>query len=210
MRNKNRIAAAELPDLPEHISSADLPSYIKAQLRGLGDQNGEIVGSHLAMVFELLEDAPELAYRHARVAADRAGRVAVVREFAGLTSYYTERWAEAVRELRTYQRISGERHHAALLADALRGIGKPGEALDYGAGVAAGALDPDEAVELGIVLAAARADLGEFGAAKVALSRLSRNQMDQDQRERVRLARERVEALEAGAPPGTQEFMEEA
>ncbi|MDR2348211.1 MAG: hypothetical protein LBD90_06310 [Bifidobacteriaceae bacterium] len=209
MRNKNRIAVTNLPDLPDHITADDLPSYVKAQLRGLGEQNAELVGRHLAMVFEYLEDVPELAYQHARAAADRAGRVGVVREFAGLTSYYTERWAEAVRELRTYQRISGERHHAALLADALRGIGKPAEALDYGAAVPTAELDPDEAVELGLVLAGAQGDLGEFGVARVALDRLGRNQLDDEQRERVRLARERIEALEQGAPPETQEFVEE-
>ena len=209
MRNKNRIDASAVPELPAHITAEDLPSYVRAQLRGLGEQNAERVGRHLAMVFEYLEDAPEVAYQHARTAADRAGRVAVVREFSGLTSYYTGRWAEAVRELRTFQRLSGERHHAALLADALRGIGKSAEALEYGAGVRSSDLDVDEAVELGIVLAAAHADLEEYGVARVALDRLGRNQLDAAQRERLELARERIDALAGGAAPETQEFVED-
>jgi hypothetical protein len=208
MRNRNRIDESDLPALPDHVTSADLPSWMKAQLRGLGDQNGELVGRHLAMVLDLLEDAPEVAYRHARVAADRAGRIALVREYAGLTSYYTERFAEAVRELRTYQRLSGEKHHTALLADALRGIGKPSDALDLAASVPTGVLDPDEAVELCIVVAGARGDLEEYGAALVALDRLGRGELDADQRERLRQARARIEALRAGATPESQEFEE--
>jgi tetratricopeptide (TPR) repeat protein len=174
MRPKNKLDASEIPVVPEHVTSAALPAWIRAQLRALGDQNGEFVARHLAMVFEYLEDVPELAYKHARAAADRAGRVSVVREYAGLASYYAGRYAEAVRELRTYQRISGERHHSALLADALRGIGKPDEALELVAAAAGGELDPDEVLELGIVAAGARADLGDYAAALVELDRLRR------------------------------------
>jgi hypothetical protein len=206
MRNKNRLDESDVPPLPEHVTSAALPNWMKAQLRSLGDQNGELVARHLAMVLELLEDAPEVAYKHARAAADRAGRVAIVREYSGLTSYYTQRYAEAVRELRTYQRLSGEKHHSALLADALRGIGKPDEALELAVAVPAGALDPDEAVELGIVAAGARADLEEYGAALVGLDRLGRRELDQDQRARLAQAKDRIEALRDGAPVESQEF----
>jgi hypothetical protein len=209
MRPHNRLDRSKVPEIPEDVTAAALPAYIRAQLRGLGEQNGELVGRHLVMVLEYLEEVPEVAYQHARAAADRAGRVAVVREYAGLASYYTERWAEAVRELRTYQRLTGEKHYSALLADALRGIGKPAEALELAVATPTEALDTDEAVELGIVIAGARADLGEFGAASVALDRLARNQLDPEQRERVEAARQRVEALAAGADPESQEFQVE-
>jgi hypothetical protein len=208
MRNKNRLHAADIPEVPEHITSADLPSWMRSSLRGLGEYNGEIVARHLVAVLEYLEDVPELAYKHARAAADRAGRVALIREYAGLTSYYTGRYAEAVRELRTYQRISGEKHHSALLADALRGIGKPGEALETAGAVPAGVLDPDEAFELGIVVAGARGDLGEYGAALAALNRLGRSELDAEQSMRLASARDRIEALQSGAPPESQEFEE--
>jgi hypothetical protein len=211
MRNRNRLDAADLPQIPDHVTSADLPPWMRAQLRSLGDQNGELVARHLAMVLEYLEQAPELAYRHARAAADRAGRIALVREYAGLTSYYAERYAEAVRELRTYQRLSGERHHTALLADALRGIEKPEEALEVAATTRLGEIDQDEAVELVIVTAGARADLGEYGAALVALDRFARGaegvgELDPEQRDRLRRARARIEALAAGGSPEDEEF----
>ncbi|MDR2564985.1 MAG: hypothetical protein LBC97_02800 [Bifidobacteriaceae bacterium] len=208
MQAHNRLEEPDLPTIPDHVSSADLPSWIRAQLRGLGEQNGELVGRHLAMVLEYLEEVPELAYKHARAAADRAGRVGVVREYAGLASYYTGRYAEAVRELRTYQRLSGEKHHTAILADALRGVGKSGDAVELAAGTPRASLDPDEAVELAIVGAGARADMGEFGAARAALDRLLRANLDVDQRERAVEALDRIEALAAGADPATQEFVE--
>jgi hypothetical protein len=209
MRPHNRIEEQDLPELPDHISSAALPDWIKAQLKGLGEQNGELVGRHLAMVLESLQDAPEVAYRHARAAADRAGRVAVAREYAGLTSYYTGRYSEAVRELRTYQRLSGEKHHIEILADSLRGIGKPADALALVGSTVATDLDPDEAFELAIVLAGARGDLGEYGAARVALERVGRSQLTPEQRTRLEEASERIEALDAGADPATQEFVED-
>lgn len=208
MKPHNRLDRSDLPDIPDHITTAALPPWIKAQLRGLGDQNGELVGRHLAMVFEYLEDVPELAYKHARAAADRAGRVAVTREYAGLTSYYTQRYGEAVRELRTYQRLSGLKHHTEILADALRGIGKPAEAVELARTASAKDLDPDEAFELAIVAAGARADMGEFGAAKVSLDRLCRNDLDENQKARVAQAAERIDALDRGADPATQEFVE--
>ncbi|MDR0592303.1 MAG: hypothetical protein LBG60_03395 [Bifidobacteriaceae bacterium] len=208
MRPHNRLDREDLPDIPEYVVADSLPSWMKAQLRGLGERNGEVVGRHLAMVLEYLEDVPELAYKHARAAADRAGRIAIVREYAGLTSYYTERYGEAVRELRTYQRMTGEQHHSEILADALRGIGKPGDAVELAAAVNAADLDPDEAFELAVVTAGARGDLGQFGAARAELGRLLRGELDPERRRRAEQALERIEALASGADPATQEFVD--
>jgi tetratricopeptide (TPR) repeat protein len=168
----------------------------------LGEQNLEVVARHLVMVLQCLEDAPELAYRHARAAAERAGRVAVIREYAGLTSYFTDRYAEAVRELRTYQRISGERHYSAILADALRGIGKPEEALEAVAAARGFQLEPEEVAEIAIVEAGAHADLKEFGAARVTLDRALRTQADPLLRQRIVEARA---VIEAEAAKGAEE-----
>ncbi|MDR3360230.1 MAG: hypothetical protein LBO20_06215, partial [Bifidobacteriaceae bacterium] len=206
MRNKNRLDEADVPSLPDHVTAEDLPTWMLAQLRGLGEKNGELVARHLAMVLETLEEAPELAYRHARAAADRAGRIALIREYAGVTSYYTQRWAEAVRELRAYQRISGEKHHTALLADALRGIGKAREALELAAATPTADLDRDETFELGIVIAGTRADLGEYASARAGLERLGRNQLTASERARLDEAKERLAALEGGATPESQDF----
>ncbi|MCL1897604.1 MAG: hypothetical protein FWG16_02110 [Micrococcales bacterium] len=153
---------------------------------------------HLVMAGDLLEKDPELAYRHARAAADRAGRVDVAREYAGLTSYFTDRFAEVVRELRTFQRLSGTKHHSALLADSLRALGQINEAVDLATSVKASEVEADEWFELVIVLAGARADQAQFDAALALLTRLRRGYQEPDQVSRLDEAQSRIEALADG------------
>ncbi|MDR1825126.1 MAG: hypothetical protein LBR27_07335 [Bifidobacteriaceae bacterium] len=211
MRPKNRLDEASTPIVPEHITPEDLPEPIRRQLAGLGKQNGAQVARHLVMVLECLEEAPEVAYQHARAAADRAGRITVVREYAALASYYSGRWAEAVREIRTYQRLSGTSAYPQLLADALRGVGKPREALDVIQRADLTDLDETDRLELVLVQAGARADLGEYDAALALLAKASRQaQLPDGAPGRLALARRRIEALRDGAAPADEEWMDEA
>jgi tetratricopeptide (TPR) repeat protein len=196
MRPSNRLGQGEIPDLPDDVTISDLPGPYRDKLKGLGKENAAYVGRHLVMVLGTLEDDPELAYRHARAAADRAARVDLVREYAGLTSYFTGRYAEAIRELRTYQRLSASPHHVEIIADSLRGVGKPLEAVDLATSADTSKLDPDERVELGIVLAGARADLGDFDAALAVLSALERAEGASG---RIAEARQGIQELKASA-----------
>lgn len=114
------------------------------------------------------EDA-ELALAHARAARDRASRIAMVREAVGVAAYHAGDYAEATRELRAYRRMSGDEGYRAVLADCERALGRPDvalrlvrEALDSGA-------PDDEALELRLVEAGARADRGELPAALLVL-----------------------------------------
>jgi len=150
------------------------------------------------MAQDLLQQDPELAYRHARAAADRAGRVDIAREFAGLASYYTGRYPEAVRELRTFQRLSGTKHHLPLLADAMRALGQVGEAIDLAVRAKPSEMDPDEWFELGLVLAGSRADLGQYDAGLAQLARLRRICRDPAWLTRLDEAQSRIEALADG------------
>ena len=134
--------------------------------------NAEDVGLHLIMVGLLLEDDPELAYRHAQVAVARAGRVDVVREAAGLAAYATGRYADALRELRTVRRLSGSNDHLAVEADCERGLGRPERALALAKTAEAMALEGVALAELQIVVAGARVDLGDFPAALHTLERI--------------------------------------
>jgi tetratricopeptide (TPR) repeat protein len=186
-----------IPPLPLDVRGEDLDRPTRAALGGLDDDYADRVARHLAMCARLLDEDPELAYRHARTAADRAGRVAVVRETAGIAAYVTERYAEAARELRTYQRLAGTHEHLALIADCERGLGRPERAIDIANSPDAKALTGEDRVEVLIVLAGARADLGDFDAALGVLARASRI-AEGESAERVALARERIEALAAG------------
>jgi tetratricopeptide (TPR) repeat protein len=127
------------------------------------------VAAHLVVAGSLVDDDPVQALAHARAARDRASRIAAVREAVGVAAYHAGDYAEASRELRAYRRMSGEEGYRAVLADCERALGRPEvalrlvrEALDHGP-------DEEETIELRLVEAGARADMGEVPAALLVL-----------------------------------------
>lgn len=122
------------------------------------------------MVGRLLDEDPELAYEHAQAAVQRAGRVDVVREAAGLAAYRTGRFAEALRELRTVRRLNGSSEHLPIMADCERGLGRPERAIALSQEPEAETLDAAGRLELAIVVSGARVDLGELDAALATLA----------------------------------------
>jgi hypothetical protein len=127
------------------------------------------VARHLVVAGTLVDEDPELALGHARAARDRASRIAVVREAVGVAAYHAGDFAEASRELRAYRRMSGEEGYRAVLADCERAQGRPEVALRLVREALADGPDPDETVELRLVEAGARRDLGETAAARLVL-----------------------------------------
>ncbi|WP_233158170.1 tetratricopeptide repeat protein [Actinokineospora bangkokensis] len=140
----------------------------RAGLRSLPKSLAELVGKHLVAAGMLIDEDPELALRHARHARERASRVAIVREAAGLTAYHAGEWSEALSELRAVRRMSGGSTHLAVMADCERALGRPERALEL-AKEAGADIEPEVAVELRIVSAGARRDMGQLDAAVVAL-----------------------------------------
>ncbi|MGO4237850.1 hypothetical protein [Pseudarthrobacter sp. YAF2] len=120
---------------------------------------------HLVMAGRLIDDEPELAFQHALAASRRGGRLAAVREAVGLTAYAAGHYGEALREFRTFRRISGSNVHLPVMADCERGLGRPDRALDVARSEEAQDLDAPGKVELAIVAAGARTDLGQLDAA---------------------------------------------
>jgi tetratricopeptide (TPR) repeat protein len=116
-----------------------------------------------------MDDDPELALQHARYARSKATRVALVREAVGLTAYYAGEWAEALSELRAARRMSGGPGHVAIMADCERAMGRPERALESVRESQLLDLPHDEAIELKIVEAGIRRDLGQLDAAVVTL-----------------------------------------
>ncbi|MGW4635131.1 hypothetical protein [Nocardia sp. NPDC004415] len=164
-----RNARPDEPDLPEDVQASDLDPAVRRDLLSLDKNNAETVARHMVMAVELLEDDPRLALAHARAARQRAGRIAVVRETAGVVAYHAEEWAEALSELRTARRMSGGSGLLAVMADCERGLGRPERAIELGRSEEAQRLSGDEATELRIVVAGARMDLGQFDQAVVTL-----------------------------------------
>ncbi|MFB9908320.1 hypothetical protein [Allokutzneria oryzae] len=157
------------PELPEGIEAADLDSEVRADLRSLPKGAAESIAKHLVAAGQLIDEDPEKALEHARYARSKAGRVALVREAAGLAAYHAGEWAEAIAELRASRRMGGGPGHLAILADCERALGRPERALEFARSPEAAQLTPDQAVELRIVIAGARRDLGQLDASVVAL-----------------------------------------
>jgi len=158
-------ATAWGPELPDGVIWTDLDPAVRAQLRDMPLTLAERVGGHLAAAGVLLQADPDLAYEHAQSARRLAQRVAAVREAAGLTAYATGRWAEAIGELRAYRRFTGSAVHLPIIADCERALGRPDRALEVAADPAAADLEPKAALELLLVRAGARRDLGQPEAA---------------------------------------------
>ncbi|TSE01382.1 tetratricopeptide repeat protein [Skermania sp. ID1734] len=165
-RRQNR---PEEPELPEDVQAADLEPSVRRDLLSLDKGNAEAVARHLVMASRLVDEDPELALKHARAARQRAGRIAVVRETAGVTAYHAGEWAEALAELRAAKRMGGATKLLAVMADCERGLGRPERAIELARGDEARALTGEEASELRIVLAGARMDLGQVDQAVVTL-----------------------------------------
>ena len=127
------------------------------------------MAKHLAAAGGLIDDEPELALQHARAARDRASRIAPVREAVGVAAYLAGDYAEAAREIRAYARMSGDESYRAVLADCERALGRPENALRLVAEAFEGQPDDAELVELQLVEAGARQDLGELPAAALIL-----------------------------------------
>lgn len=159
------------PAPPEHVDLNRLDRDVRAELRSLSKLTADVVGRHLVAAGASLDDDPTTALAHARAARSRAARVAVVREAVGLAAYHAGEWAEALAELRTARRISGDARNLALMADCERALGRPAQAVRYLTDPDARRLDAETRVELLIVVAGARRDLGQPEAALAVLTR---------------------------------------
>lgn len=151
------------------MTGTELEKSVRAELSGLHGGLAHEVAQRLVLAGRLLDEDPETAYLHAAAARERAGRVPSVREAVGLAAYRTGRYAEALAELRTVRRLTGSNEHLPVMADCERGLGRPERALEMLRSDQARTLDLAGRVELLIVAAGARADLGEAEAAVITL-----------------------------------------
>lgn len=171
-REERIVARQNEPDLPSDIDVKDLDRTVLQDLRSLAKDNADAVAKHMIMAATLMADDPQLALRHARAAKDRGGRVSVVRETAGIAAYHAGEWKEALSELRASRRMSGGPGLVAVMADCERALGRPEKAIELSREVSQEELDDETRIELAIVVAGARHDLGQHDAAVVELSKV--------------------------------------
>ncbi|MFW3385896.1 UNVERIFIED_CONTAM: hypothetical protein RF648_07830 [Kocuria sp. CPCC 205274] len=163
--------------MDEDITGRELDKPTRAQLGALEPRNAEAVAKHLVMAGRYLLDVPELALEHAQAAGRRGGRIAAVREATGVAAYEAGDYALALKELRTFRRMTGADIHLPLMVDCERALGRLDKAVELATSEAVQSLEPSEKVELAIVLAGMRRDQGDAQGAVDALTipQLDRN-----------------------------------
>ena len=165
------------PPVDGDVTPSELDRSAWRELKALTKENAEWVAGHLVMASRVVDEDPERAHKHALAASRRAGRIPVVRETVGITAYLVGDFALALRELRTYRRLSGSNDQVPMMVDCERGLGRPEKALELAGEVNRAQLAPPIAVELAIARSGARLDLGQLD---LALSELEIPQLNPD------------------------------
>ncbi|GAB3729757.1 hypothetical protein GCM10027590_37690 [Nocardiopsis nanhaiensis] len=162
---EDRDPADIAPPLPDEASYNQLDKDTKRDLHSLPKSLAELVGKHIVAAGMLVDEDPERAYKHAVYARRKASRLPSVREASGIAAYTVGKWQEALSDLRAARRMSGRDTFLAVMADCERGLGRPERALEVANDPAGKNLDADERIELRIVAAGARRDMGDIKAA---------------------------------------------
>jgi predicted negative regulator of RcsB-dependent stress response len=153
------------PPIPEDVTAAELDKHAMRALQGLPEKLADRVARHLVMAGLLVDEDPETAYQHALAARARAQRVALVREAVGEVAYAAGKFSEALGEFRAAKRMNGALYYTPMMADCERALGRPEKAVKMDAPEVRKALDEAGSVELAIVVAGARRDMGQPEAA---------------------------------------------
>ncbi|MBB4070933.1 hypothetical protein [Canibacter oris] len=149
------------PEIPDEVLANQLQPSARNELKTLEKDNADRVARHLVMVRELIHIDPELAHQHAISASRRAGRIPVARETLAITAYALGDFAMALREYRTWRRLTGRDDHIAFMVDCERGLGRPEKGLELAAQVDPADIPHEARVHLAIAVSGARLDMGQ-------------------------------------------------
>jgi tetratricopeptide (TPR) repeat protein len=154
-------AGADLPkDVREEIARVTRPTQVRD------------ASSRLSRAIELLERGDAgAAVAEATKAKALSPRSGSIREVLGLALYGQERWQEALAEMKTYKRISGRPDQNHIIADCLRALGKPAEAVPLAEEELRSKAPNSAKAEAVVVAASALADQGRYPEALAFLGR---------------------------------------
>jgi tetratricopeptide (TPR) repeat protein len=138
---------------------------VKAELRSLPRSLADLVAQHLVASGRFVDDDPELAYQHAKTARRLAARLGGVREAVAVTAYLAEHYDEALTEFRAVRRMTGNHEVLPTMADCERALGRPEKALALSREKQVKDLEEGSQIEMLIVAAGARRDMGQTAAA---------------------------------------------
>ena len=158
------------PALPADVTGRELDRAVRAELRGLTPENAELVARHLVMAARLVDDDPRdrLGARHGRSATGGPDR----RGPGSSRHHRLPGWAVRRGVVRAPSRPTNIRltDHLPVMADCERGLGRPERALELARSPEVATLDQAGRIEMRIVAAGARRDLGQNEAAVLTLA----------------------------------------
>ncbi len=152
----------------------------------------------------MIDTEPELAYAHAEAARRRAARLPIVREAAAETAYAAGHFDVALSEFRALRRMTGTHDYLPVMADCERALGRPQNALKLAREADSLGLDPALRIEMIIVEAGARRDLGQTPEARRILNRAVES-IKPSEAVRTALARLRYALAEVHLSTGDQD-----
>ncbi|WSY72501.1 MSCRAMM family adhesin SdrC [Streptomyces sp. NBC_00879] len=155
--------------IPDDVTGDEIDKDVRQELQSLPKGLAEDVARNLVMVANLIDEDPEQAYAYSKVALRLASRVAAVREAAGFAAYANQKYAEALAEFRAAKRMTGSVELWPVMADCERGLGRPERAMAMAGEPEVQKLDKAGQVEMRLVAAGARRDMGQIEAAIVTL-----------------------------------------
>lgn len=108
------------------MPGGELPKWVRDEiLRSTPKDRRDPALKHLSKAVEAYADERySAALPDLRQAKTLAPRSSTVRELLGLSAYHTGNWEEALRELRTFRRISGDLIHMPVEMDCQRALGR--------------------------------------------------------------------------------------
>lgn len=108
------------------VPSGQLPKWVRDEIiRSTPKDRREPALSHLSKGMQAFADERyPAALGDLRSAKKLSPRSSTVRELLGLAAYRSDRWEEALRELRTFRRITGDLIHMPVEMDCLRALGR--------------------------------------------------------------------------------------
>lgn len=162
------------PSIPDDIEAKMLPGKIRSELLSLSAENSEVVAKQMVMIDRLLTSHQDgdraLANQFGKAASERAGRVGVVRNYAGRAALAVGDFLEAKKHFGASFRINGDPMMKVYLAECETGLGKARKALDLLGEIKLGSLTPRDSAYAHLISAEARVVLGQPAAALVTLS----------------------------------------
>lgn len=121
---------------PQHktitsVKGGQLPKWVRDEIqRSTPKDRRQPALTHLGTAMESFADERyPAAVSELRKAKELSPRSATIRELLGLSAYRSGYWDEALRELRTFRRLTGDLIHYPVEMDSLRALHRPDDVI---------------------------------------------------------------------------------